>query len=38
MTATAWFDPEQATQLAMHPAMRRRLINALVEPNRAHFD
>jgi len=37
-TATAWFDPEQATQLAMHPAMRQRLINALFEPNRAHFD
>jgi 8-oxo-dGTP pyrophosphatase MutT (NUDIX family) len=37
-TAAAWFDPELTTQLAMHPAMRQRLINALVEPNRAHFD
>lgn len=37
-TAAAWFDPEQATQLAMHPAMRQRLTDALAEPHRAHFD
>jgi ADP-ribose pyrophosphatase YjhB (NUDIX family) len=37
-SAAAWFDPEQATQLMMHPAMRQRLIDALTEPDRAHFD
>jgi 8-oxo-dGTP pyrophosphatase MutT (NUDIX family) len=37
-SAAAWFDPEQATQLVMHPAMRQRLTDALVEPHRAHFD
>lgn len=36
--AATWFDPEQATQLAMHPAMHRRLTDALTEPSRAHFD
>jgi 8-oxo-dGTP pyrophosphatase MutT (NUDIX family) len=36
--AAAWFEPEQATQLAMHPAMRQRLTDALAEPHRAHFD
>jgi 8-oxo-dGTP pyrophosphatase MutT (NUDIX family) len=36
--AAAWFDPEHATQLVMHPAMRRRLTDALAEPERAHFD
>jgi 8-oxo-dGTP pyrophosphatase MutT (NUDIX family) len=33
-----WFDPEQAKQLVMHPVMRRRLIDALVEPDGARFD
>lgn len=37
-SAAAWFDPDQATQLVMHPAVRQRLNNALVEPDRAHFD
>jgi 8-oxo-dGTP pyrophosphatase MutT (NUDIX family) len=38
-TATAaWFDPGEAVQLPMHPAMRRRLTDALTEPARAHFD
>jgi 8-oxo-dGTP pyrophosphatase MutT (NUDIX family) len=37
-SAAAWFDPEQAAQLRMHPAMRQRLANALAEPQRAHFD
>jgi 8-oxo-dGTP pyrophosphatase MutT (NUDIX family) len=37
-SAAAWFDPERATQLAMHPAMRQRLTDALIEPGRAHFD
>lgn len=37
-SAAAWFDSEQATQLFMHPAMRQRLVDALLEPNRAHFD
>lgn len=37
-SAAAWFDPEQATQLVMHPAMRQRLTDALAEPHRAHFD
>jgi 8-oxo-dGTP pyrophosphatase MutT (NUDIX family) len=37
-TAAGWFDPQQTTQLAMHPAMRRRLTDALVKPHQAHFD
>ncbi|MGH3782942.1 MAG: NUDIX hydrolase [Pseudonocardiaceae bacterium] len=37
-SAAAWRDPEQATQLAMHPAVRQRLTDALSDPNRAHFD
>lgn len=37
-TAAAWFDPEQATQLDMHPAMRQRLTDALTQPHRAYFD
>jgi 8-oxo-dGTP pyrophosphatase MutT (NUDIX family) len=37
-TAAAWFDPEHATQLAIHPAMRQRLTNALAQPDQAHFD
>jgi 8-oxo-dGTP pyrophosphatase MutT (NUDIX family) len=37
-TAAAWFDPGQALQLSMHPAMHRRLTDALTEPHRAHFD
>jgi ADP-ribose pyrophosphatase YjhB (NUDIX family) len=37
-TAAAWFDPEQATQLTMHPAMRQRLTDALTEPHLAHFE
>jgi ADP-ribose pyrophosphatase YjhB (NUDIX family) len=37
-TAAAWFEPEQATQLSMHPAMRQRLTDALTEPHQAHFD
>ncbi len=37
-SGAAWFNPEQARQLAMHPAMRQRLTDALVEPDRAHFD
>jgi mutator protein MutT len=37
-SAAAWFEPQQVTQLVMHPAMRRRLTNALAEPHRAHFD
>lgn len=37
-TAAGWFEPDQTTQLAMHPAMRRRLTDALVKPHEAHFD
>lgn len=37
-SAAAWFDPEQTRQLAMHPAMRQRLADALGQPDRAHFD
>ncbi|MBV8538992.1 MAG: NUDIX domain-containing protein [Pseudonocardiales bacterium] len=37
-SAAAWFDAEQAERLAMHPAMRQRLTDALAEPHRAHFD
>jgi 8-oxo-dGTP pyrophosphatase MutT (NUDIX family) len=37
-SAAAWFNPEQAKQLVMHPAMRQRLTNALVELDRAHFE
>ena len=36
--AAGWFDPDQAAALAMHPAVRRRLRNALTHPTRAHFD
>jgi len=37
-TAAVWFDPEHATQLSMHPAMRQRLTNALTQPQQTHFD
>ena len=37
-SGAAWFDPELAKQLVMHPAVRQRLTDALAEPNRAHFD
>ena len=37
-TAAAWFDPGRLAQLDMHPAMRQRLTDALLEPQRAHFD
>lgn len=37
-SAAAWFGPEHATQLTMHPAMRQRLTDALADPCRAHFD
>jgi ADP-ribose pyrophosphatase YjhB (NUDIX family) len=37
-TAAAWFEPEQAAELSMHPAMRQRLTHALTEPHQAHFD
>jgi 8-oxo-dGTP pyrophosphatase MutT (NUDIX family) len=37
-SAAAWFEPQQATRLVMHPAMRQRLTNAVAEPHRAHFD
>ena len=37
-SAAAWFEPEQATQLVMHPAMRQRLTDALAGSHRAHFD
>ncbi len=37
-SAAAWFDPERATQLMMHPAVRQRLADALDESHRAHFD
>jgi ADP-ribose pyrophosphatase YjhB (NUDIX family) len=38
ITAAGWFEPDQTTRLAMHPAMRRRLTDALVKPHEAHFD
>jgi hypothetical protein len=34
----ALHDPEQTTQLAMHPAMGQRLTNAVAKPHQAHFD
>jgi 8-oxo-dGTP pyrophosphatase MutT (NUDIX family) len=37
-SAAVWFGPEQTRQLAMHPAMRQRLADALGEPDQAHFD
>jgi 8-oxo-dGTP pyrophosphatase MutT (NUDIX family) len=37
-SAAVWCDPEEATQLDMHPAVRQRLTDALTDPNRAHFD
>jgi hypothetical protein len=36
--AAAWFDPEHALHLVMHPAMRHRVTDALAESHRAHFD
>jgi 8-oxo-dGTP pyrophosphatase MutT (NUDIX family) len=38
IVAAGWFDPDQAAALAMHPAVRRRLRNALTHPTQAHFD
>ena len=37
-TAATWFEPEQTTQLSMHPAMRQRMTNAQAQPQQAHFD
>ena len=37
-TAAAWFDPGRLAQLDLHPAMRQRLTDALLEPQRVHFD
>ena len=37
-TAATWFDPQQTTELSMHPAMRQRLTNALVQPHQPYFD
>jgi 8-oxo-dGTP pyrophosphatase MutT (NUDIX family) len=37
-SAAAWFEPHQAIQLIMHPAMRQRLTHAVAEPHRVHFD
>jgi ADP-ribose pyrophosphatase YjhB (NUDIX family) len=38
-TATAaWFPPDEAVRLPMHPAMRQRLTDALDEPERTYFD
>jgi 8-oxo-dGTP pyrophosphatase MutT (NUDIX family) len=36
--SAAWFHPDEAIQLPMHPAVRQRLTNALIERGRAHFD
>jgi ADP-ribose pyrophosphatase YjhB (NUDIX family) len=37
-SAAAWFDPHHTTHLAMHPAMRQRLTNALNKTHHAYFD
>lgn len=37
-TDAGWFGPDEAMALSMHPAMRRRLTDALIEPGRTHFD
>lgn len=37
-TAAAWFALEATETLPMHPAMRRRLLDALDQPRRTHFD
>ena len=37
-TAAAWFHPDEALRLAMHPTMRQRLTHALTEPERVYFD
>jgi ADP-ribose pyrophosphatase YjhB (NUDIX family) len=37
-SAAAWFDTAALTGLGIHPAMRRRLVDALSEPERAHYD
>ncbi len=35
--AAEWVTPEQVDELAMHPAMRLRLAQALAQPDLAHF-
>lgn len=37
-STAAWFAPDATMRLPMHPAVRRRLTDALLEPGRAHFD
>ena len=36
--AAEWFAPGEARQLPMHPTMRRRLVDALADPEHVHFD
>jgi 8-oxo-dGTP pyrophosphatase MutT (NUDIX family) len=36
--SAGWFAPADAIKLPMHPAVRQRLTDALIEPRRAHFD
>jgi 8-oxo-dGTP pyrophosphatase MutT (NUDIX family) len=36
--AAAWFAPERVAGLSIHPAMRRRIRDALTEPNTTHFN
>jgi 8-oxo-dGTP diphosphatase len=36
--AAGWCDPAELTDLAMHPAMRLRLHNAVTAPDHTHYD
>jgi 8-oxo-dGTP pyrophosphatase MutT (NUDIX family) len=36
--AASWFQPEDTADLAMHPTMRGRLLNALADPDAVHFE
>jgi mutator protein MutT len=35
--AAAWFAPDLVARLSIHPAMRRRIRDALTRPNATHF-
>ena len=36
--AAAWYGPAPLSNMVMHPAMRLRLHDAIVEPHRTHFE
>lgn len=37
-TAAGWFDSEQLDDVVMHPAVRRRVTEAVTQPEVTHFD